>query len=474
LEELNDIEKKVLDRLKPKPEEYVKVRKAFEKISNMLKEELKKEGIEAKVELEGSVAKDTWISGDLDLDLFVLYPKELGKEWLKDEGFKIILRATQNFPRRIAYAEHPYVRIIVNGLNVDIVPAFKLSDPLEAETVVDRTPFHTRYVTSKLTEKQKDHVRLLKKFMKTIGVYGAEIRVSGFSGYLVELLIIHYRSFRNVLEKAAETWKPGFIIDIEGYYRKKDYANIAKKFKNQPLIVIDPVDYRRNVAAAVSAKSMATFIAAAKVYLKNPSIEFFFPKEEHVNIEHVKREILNKPYDYIFVLFPIPEKPPDVLWGFLRRSVKGVASLLTKFGFNVLDYDVWSDESKYGVFVFEVESEEISYFIKSEGPLVNVEPNATMFLRKYVDSDETIAGPWIEDFKWVVIRKRKFHSAKRLLEERLLEHGISSVLREHLLKTWFKVLLKNDVEYIVNVVGEDFLKFISQFTRKKPKWLSLK
>jgi tRNA adenylyltransferase (EC 2.7.7.25) len=54
-------------------------------------------------------------------------------------------------------------------------------------------------VISNLHREQKDEVRLLKKFMKGIGVYGAEIKVKGFSGYVAELLVYFYDSFRNVL-----------------------------------------------------------------------------------------------------------------------------------------------------------------------------------------------------------------------------------------------------------------------------------
>jgi len=467
------LEAEVLRKIKPKPEEYVKVRNVYEKIRELLEAALEREGIDAEIELEGSVAKDTWISGDVDLDVFVLYPKDLGREWLKTHGFRIILEATKGLPQTIAYAEHPYVKVTMDSIDVDVVPAFKLKDPLEAETVVDRTPFHTRYVISKLSGKQKDEVRLLKKFMKTIGVYGAEIKVSGFSGYLVELLVIYYGSFKRVLEAASETWKPGLVIDVERYFRKKDLSKITKKFQNQPLIVIDPVDYRRNVAAAVSPRSMATFIAASKTYLRNPSELFFFKVKVEPTLAEVMELISSKPYDYVFVLFPIPKKPPDILWGFLRRSVKGIKSLLEKFGFNVLDYDVWCDEREYGVFVFELESEKISDFVKSEGPLIFSEPNSSRFLSKYVDSELTIAGPWIEDFKWVVIRKRKFSRASNLLKERLLEHGVSRILQEHLRKTWFKVLLKEDLKYIVETVGDDFLSYLRSFVRKKPEWLRI-
>jgi tRNA nucleotidyltransferase (CCA-adding enzyme) len=59
--------------------------------------------------------------------------------------------------------------------------------------------------------------------MAGIGVYGAEIKVGGFSGYLCELLILHHNSFLDTV-KAFARYKHRTVIDIEGYYeqRRKD------------------------------------------------------------------------------------------------------------------------------------------------------------------------------------------------------------------------------------------------------------
>ena len=54
----------------------------------------------------------------------------------------------------------------------------------------DKSPFHTEYVTNKLDEEKRDQVRLLKKFLKSLGIYGAEIAKNGFSGYVTEVLIL--------------------------------------------------------------------------------------------------------------------------------------------------------------------------------------------------------------------------------------------------------------------------------------------
>ena len=54
--------------------------------------------------------------------------------------------------------------------------------------------------------KLRDEVRVLKKFMKGIDTYGAEIKVGGFSGMLCETLILNYGSFEDTI-KSASDWK---------------------------------------------------------------------------------------------------------------------------------------------------------------------------------------------------------------------------------------------------------------------------
>lgn len=101
--------------------------------------------------------------------------------------------------------------------------------------------------------------------MKNQGIYGAEIRVEGFSGYLCELLITHYDSFINLVKEAAK-WEIPTIIDVESYHPKKD---LTKVFTKAPMIVIDPVDKSRNVAAVVSSTSLSIFIFACRQFLKS-------------------------------------------------------------------------------------------------------------------------------------------------------------------------------------------------------------
>src|SRR5207253_1098008 len=101
------------------------------------------------------------------------------------------------------------------GFEVEIVPCYRITDATQRMSAVDRTPLHVDYVLGHVKEGQTNEVRLLKAWAEGIGVYGAEAKVLGFSGYLCELLILKYASFRGVLDSSL-SWRPGTVIVLEG------------------------------------------------------------------------------------------------------------------------------------------------------------------------------------------------------------------------------------------------------------------
>ena len=85
---------------------------------------------------------------------------------------------------------------------------------------------------SNLRPEQHDQVRLLKQFLKGIGVYGADAKVCGFSGYLAELLVLRYGDFDQAIV-AGVSWTAGTVLSM---------AEEAGSGFRTPLVFIDPVD----------------------------------------------------------------------------------------------------------------------------------------------------------------------------------------------------------------------------------------
>ncbi len=192
----------VLKRVTPEADERARMSALTEELENKVASASKRLGVKTVVRVEGSVAKNTWLSGEPDIDVFMRVPPSVPRESLGDVCLRVAREATKGSVQIERFAEHPYLEAIVDGVRVNVVPCYtaKRGEWLSA---TDRTPYHTDYMKKHLTAKMRSEVRLLKKFMKGTGVYGAEIKVGGFSGYLCELLILHYRTFVKTLEAFA-------------------------------------------------------------------------------------------------------------------------------------------------------------------------------------------------------------------------------------------------------------------------------
>ena len=224
------------------------------------------------------------------------------------------------------YAEHPYINATIDSIDVDLVPCYNVASAAHIQSAVDRTPFHTRYITDKING-LVDDVLLLKRFAKAGGIYGSDQMTEGFSGYLCELLVLHYGGFTPLLRAASE-WGPHLKIDIEHH--------AAKEF-DEPLIVIDPVDPRRNVAAAVSIDRMAEFVELARGYLEAPSEAFFTlpretPDEPRRNLP---RLLASRGTALYAITFATPPFIEEVVVPQLKRSTGAISDLLTRSGFVV-------------------------------------------------------------------------------------------------------------------------------------------
>lgn len=424
---MQEIFARVLERIKPPKHEVEHENAIAKRIIARLREFLPKE---IEVMLTGSVAKETNLRDDRDIDIFLLFPKGYAREDLLTKGIEYAKRAVKPGERwEIGYAEHPYVRAKIENCNVEFVPCFKIGEINEKVSSVDRTPLHTRYVLEFLTDKGKDEVRLLKAFMKRLGVYGAEVRVEGFSGYLCELLIIEFENFRTLLEQAARWERP--VIDTEVHH--PNIEAIRKKFPDAPMVVIDPVDPDRNVAAAVSQTALSRFVLAAREFLKNPTERFFFAPKVRLK-EKVARELHQKLRDrgthVIAMRFAAPKVVEDILWPQLRKTAKIFAWRLEERGFRLFDHGYWSD-GKSCLLLFEFEVERLPAVRKVLGPEVKHIKGVENFVREHRNA---LSGPWVEGSRVVVVEPREYSRAEHLVDE-LARHPERYAIPSHIAKT---------------------------------------
>jgi tRNA nucleotidyltransferase (CCA-adding enzyme) len=435
-----------------------------------VKAKVKQYGISVDVRLEGSIAKDTWLKHGADIDIFLLIPSSVKREKLTSVYLPLAKESMKGFRWTERYAEHPYLHVqVAAGIDVNIVPCYDVEPP-EWKSATDRTPFHTKYVKENLGNDQKRDVRLLKRFMKGIGVYGADIKIGGFSGYLSELLIINYGGFLPVL-KASCKWKVGEVIDYEKYYGDRT-GEVGKLFDEQ-LIVIDPVDKCRNVASAVTPKAFDIFRTAANFFLKKPSLAFFYPQAvKPYDFAKLCEVIKSSKADFLFLEFGWVSAVPDILWGQLYKTQRALSNLLKQHNFNVLRSAVWSDEEKSNVIIFELEASNLGGVMKHYGPpALSIEEDR--FILKYLSSSKTVSGPSVEGGRWAVLIERKYRNAVFLIREKLAnassDVGAGSRVVESLGRG-FKVMLNCEILKFYKK-NPDFAIFLTDFLRGKPNWL---
>jgi len=454
----------ILARISPSKEEVRDMKSFAAKVAEGLSEALHAGGFNAEVEIHGSAARDTWISEHKDVDIFMVLDRAYGRKILPG-----VLEAVKVFVGdgwTEAYAEHPYIRARMDGYDVEFVPCFRVEKGKPMLSATDRTPLHTQYLSIHLRPEQRDEVRLLKKFVVGTGVYGAEMRTEGFSGYLCELLILHYGSFERLLE-AASGWKEAPVIQLR---EARPPEELRRLFK-EPLIVVDPVDAGRNVASAVSETSLWTFVAAARSFAARPGEAFFFPNDRPVDEEALIRS-LGGERDILFLVVDDPSPDvPDTLWGQLHKAEKALARHLRDRGFQVTRSVSWSDEGSRHIICFELESAIIPWTVKQLGPPVWLTEDSAKFLEAHLASGDVVSGPAVEGSRWWVVTRRRYNDAKKMLGEAIVDGGVDEGVPKRLaakVASGGRILLNGEV---AERLGGDFTVFLGRFLKGRPEWL---
>jgi tRNA nucleotidyltransferase (CCA-adding enzyme) len=450
MKDIDSICRSVLSRIRPKESEKNELQTLAQRIIDRIDAIGQQKRLQISGKLVGSSARGTWLSGERDLDIFIMFPPDVGKEELKEKGLYVARKVAEEAEKwEERYAEHPYINAVFSGFEVDLVPAFSVMSASEIKSAVDRTPFHNAYIESRI-KGLEDEVLLLKQFMKGIDVYGSELRTQGFSGYLVELLVIYYGSFQHVLE-AACSWKYGTTINLE------DGAGAVHRHH---LIVVDPTDPARNVAAALSLDNMCIFIDKAEEFLREPSETFF--KEQTpapLNDSDFRDMLVSRGTSLIAIEFKAPQVVEDVLFPQLHKMERSVTEMLERYDFRIYNTGVWADEK--AVVLFELEGSSLPRLKKHTGPKVWSGAHARDFKSKYKKMKK-FSNVYIKNGRYMVEIPRKYDNAKQLIEAELVNCGLGKHTALSIKKEYH--VLEDDE--ILNVSTDEFRRFLRKFFEK--------
>ena len=374
------------------------------------------------IEFGGSYAKGTWLPEKTDIDIFLKFKKSTTEKKFVSIAKKIGFDSMKKFKPYVRYSEHPYVEAHIKGTRVNVVPCYDVEKG-KWKSAADRSSFHTKFMLESLTGQMKDDVRLLKQFLKSGGVYGAEIARQGFSGYVAEVLVWNFGSFENVIKKISKI-KLGDVI-----------GKASKKFET-PIVIIDPIDGNRNLAAAISTENIGKFVLSCRAFLKKPSLSFF--KSRSSSKKNLR--------DVIVVKFNYSARSPDIIWGQIKRAANSLATQMEVEGFKVLRNGAATDEKKEAALFFVSQALEIEKNMIREGPKFFSESDSEKFIAKNFKKGEIM---WIDHKgKILSLQKRKTNNAKSFLNDLLKNHinksGIPKGLKNDF-KKGFKIIPGNKI-----------------------------
>jgi tRNA nucleotidyltransferase (CCA-adding enzyme) len=239
------------------------------------------------------------------------------------------------------------------------------------------------------------------------------------------------------------------------------------------LVVIDPVDPDRNLAAAVRDDKLWGFAAASRELQKNPGIWYFFPPKSKPKtkaqfsklFEHQKREI-------VAISFEHPRIVPDVLWGQLLKIENSITELMTRQDFHPVRSIVWSDEAQSSAILVELDGLTLPEVQLRKGPPVSKMDDSQGFLDRHLEAKDTVRGPWIDADRWVVDKKRIILTVEHLVMVALKDPRLGLTVPDQLNISFRKNVKVLENRKILALLGrEGFEQALSEFLAAKPAWL---
>ncbi len=376
----------IISKIKPSKQEKIFVEK---NIKEFLKQLKKIKFIKPVV--GGSISKDTWLNGTKEVDIFACFNYSKFKD-KSDKISQILHKELKNlFKVNLVHGSRDYFHVNYNNLIFEIVPILEIKRPEQIRNITDISPLHIKFVNK--FPKLKDEIRILKAFCKANFLYGAESYISGFSGYALEVLVIYYKSFNNVLKNSLK-WKSKTVIDF--YNALKDpFSELNPSKIISPLIVIDPVDKTRNITSSLSLDKFSKFKKISHAYLRKPSEDFFNKNKS------IPKEAL------VILIKPLKGKS-DIIYAKVLKAINYIKKEILIRDFIILEDDIfWDEEVTYW---FKLKEKFLAEEFVKKGPPENLVNNVIDFKNKY-------KSVFLKDGIYYTKLKREFTNISDLLNK---------------------------------------------------------
>ncbi|MBI4454041.1 CCA tRNA nucleotidyltransferase [Candidatus Woesearchaeota archaeon] len=419
MEKVNEMLKKVVLEYLPTPEEENKIKLKIDEFITILNNSAKKSNFKIEITLGGSAAKGTFLKKDFDVDVFVRFDygykdKDLSEMLETILKTAIIPKNTSSLKITRLHGSRDYFQVKHKGIYYEIIPVLYVTEPKKAMNVTDMSPLHVAWLKTHLNENKKirQEILLTKLFCKAQGCYGAESYIQGFSGHVLDILIVNYRSFLNLLN-ASQKWKQFDVIDVE----KHGTSNRLNHSKISPLILIDPLQPDRNAAAALSAEKFELFKQKAKDFLANPSHGFFVKKDYSLgDLKKLKTKLASS--RLIFLTVKALEGKEDIVGAKLLKSYTYILKSLQLNEFRVTTSGWKWDKAKKAEFWFVVKEYQLSDTTLRMGPPVKETRSVEAFKAKHPDA-------FVKDNRLYANVKRQFRTSEDLIYSLIKDEYVS-------------------------------------------------
>jgi len=343
--------KKVID-FSVDAKELRELRKSADEFIELLDGQLRKNKIDADVFLGGSLAKGTLAKSErYDADIFVRFG------WKYEDLSKYLEKALKPLAKQMKvpltklHGSRDYFRILgKEGLTFEIIPVSRIKKVREARNVTDLSYFHVNYVKRNLKGEMKKEMALAKKFCEAQGIYGAESYIQGFSGYGLECLIIHYKTFGKMLKDLVKVKNEQKVLDPGKHYKKKEnvFYEINESKLNSPVILVDPTWKDRNVLASLNWDAFRKLQKAGKKYLQSPSERHFERKEFD------EKKFMKKKGEFLHVVLRTDRQEGDIAGTKMKKFSRFLKGEMNKYFDLVGSEFIYSGEGKKADFYLVV------------------------------------------------------------------------------------------------------------------------
>lgn len=420
--------KLVLDSIKPSKREH----EAFTREVLVFLTKLREASLSLKIESDffvgGSFGKETYLKGDFDVDIFCNFDKNYPETELSNLAKKIL--DSINVISKKNKGSRDYFSGVYGSkikFNFELIPNKKIQNPRNTQNSTDLSCMHVLYLRKKVENNPNlcDEIRLAKQFFKAQGLYGAESYIQGFSGHVLDILIMNYGSLENLLEEAKK-WGEQTIIDINSIYKDKEtLLRTIGKEKSSSLVLVDPIIENRNAARALSTENYSKFLVLA-YSLDKIDESYFEIKKRNIKLEVIKARKFAEKNNLFFlcykILFSLESYSEDIAGSKLLRLSRQLESYFNENDFKVFKRDFQVDMVKcecYFIFIFEFASLPKIKVIK--GPKVSMRDA----LKSFISKREKY---FVEEDRLYSYEKRKYTNLESIsiITKKSIEKFISS------------------------------------------------